>query len=53
MNGKMTMLHQFTKKVLSNYRPVFLHPVWSKIFERLIYNSVYKHISDKNVTQSV
>ena len=37
------------KQILSNYRPVSLLPVCSKIFERLIYNSMYKHISDNNL----
>ena len=37
------------KQILSNYRPVSLLPVWSKIFERLIYNSMYKHISENNL----
>ena len=37
------------KQILSNYRPVFLIPVCSKIFELLIYNSMYKHISDNNL----
>ena len=33
------------KQIISNYIPVSLLPVCGKIFERLIYNSVYKHIS--------
>ena len=37
------------KQILSNYRPVSLLPVSSKIFERLIYNSMYKHINDNNL----
>ena len=28
------------KQILSNYRPVSLLPVYSKIFERLMYNSM-------------
>ena len=36
-------------KFLSNYRPVSLLLVCSKIFERLIYNSMHKHISDNNL----
>ena len=46
---KKPVLHQSTKnykQVLSNYQPVFLLPVRSKIFERLLWNSMYKHISD-------
>ena len=37
------------KQILSNYRPVSLLPVCSKIFEHLIYNSMYKHIGDNNL----
>ena len=37
------------KQILSNYQPVSLLPGCSKIFERLIYNSLYKHISDNNL----
>ena len=37
------------KQILSNYRPVFLLPVCSKIFERLISISIYKHITDNNL----
>ena len=37
------------KQILSNYRPVSLLPICSKIFERLICNSVYKHVSDNNL----
>ena len=52
MNGKKLMLYRFTKKndkkVLSDYGPVSLLPICSNIFERLIYNSMYKHISDSN-----
>ena len=37
------------RQILSSYSPVSLLPVCSKIFERLIYNSIYKHISDNNL----
>ena len=50
MNGNNPILHQSTKKykqILSNYRPVFLLPVCSKIFERRISNSTY--IIDNNL----
>ena len=56
MNGKRPMLYQSTKKwwknpiqlsILSNC--VSLLPVCSKIFYCLIYNSMYKHISDNNL----
>ena len=40
--------HQCVK----NYRPVSLLPVFSKIFERLIYNAMLKHFLDKNLISS-
>ena len=32
------------KKLLKNYRPVSLLPICSKIFERLIFNSIYNYL---------
>ena len=40
--------HQCVK----NDRPVSLLPVFSKIFERLIYNALFKHVSDNNLISS-
>ena len=40
------------KQLLSNYRPVSLLPICSKIFGCLIYNSMYKHISDNDLLSS-
>ena len=37
---------------VENYRPVFLLPVFSKIFERLIYNTIFKHFLDNNLISS-
>ena len=34
------------KQIVTNYRPVSLLPVCSKIFERIIYNAMYKYIKD-------
>ena len=35
-----------------NYRPVSLLPAFSKIFERLIYNAMFKHFLDSNLNPS-
>ena len=32
------------KNLLKNYRPISLPPVFSKIFERLIFNSIYNYL---------
>ena len=40
--------HQCVK----NYRPVSLLPMFSKIFERLIYNAMFKHFLDNNFLSS-
>ena len=37
------------KKTLKNYRPVFLLPICSKIFERLIYNEMFRFFLDKGL----
>ena len=35
--------------LLNNYRPISVLPVFSKILERIMYNRVYKHISDNSL----
>ena len=37
------------KCLITNYRPVSLLPICSKIFEKLIYNSLYKFLEDRNL----
>ena len=55
MNGKKPLLHRSkkiknkNKQILSSYQPVSLLPVCTKIFEHLIYKSMYQHISDNNL----
>ena len=40
------------KQLINNYRPVSLLPICSKIFERIIFNSIFQFI-DKNKLLSV
>ena len=34
---------------LGNYRPISVLPCFSKILEKIMYNRLYKHLSDNNV----
>ena len=36
------------KKLISNYRPVSLLPIFGKIFEKMIYNNIYPYIFNNN-----
>ena len=40
------------KQIINNYRPVSLLPTCEKIFERIIFNSLYKYL-DENKLLSV
>ena len=33
----------------TNYRPISLLPICSKIFEKVLFNSIYKHLDDNNL----
>ena len=35
--------------MIKNYRPVSLLPVCGKIFEKIIFNSLFKYLEDKNL----
>ena len=37
------------KQLIKNYRPISLLPLISKIFEKLLFNKIYEHLSDNNL----
>ena len=44
--GNIIPVHKKNEKnLVKNYRPISLLPVFSKIFERLIFNSIYNYIT--------
>ena len=45
-------VHKKEKKLLENYRPINLLPIFSKIFVRVIYNSLFNHFVSKKLFTS-
>ena len=41
--------HKKDKQRIKNYRPVSLLPICSKIFEKIIFNSLFKYLEDKKI----
>ena len=41
-----------SKQLKKNYRPISLLPICGKIFEKIIFDSIYKHFTDKLFTPS-
>ena len=40
------------KQLKKNYQPVLLLPISSKIFEKIVFNSLFKHLDDNNLWSS-
>ena len=48
--GNIVPVHKkHDKKLIKNYRPVSLLPICSKIFEKVIFNSLFKYLDDNNL----
>ena len=48
--GNITPVHKkSSKQLIKNYRPISLLPIFAKIFEKLIYDSLYKYLHNNKV----
>ena len=48
--AKVIPIHKTGSKMeLSNYRPISLLPIFSKIFEKLMHSRIYQFLQDKNI----
>ena len=46
------MLYLFTKndkQLINNYRPISLLPIFSKIYERIIFDNIYRYFDEHNL----
>ena len=48
-NNVVPVFKKNNKQELKNYRPISLLPVSGKIFERLLYSSMFKFFTDNNL----
>jgi len=47
--ANVTPIHKKdNKQALKNYRPIFLLPIFAKVFERLIFHKLYNHLVSNN-----
>ena len=45
-----TNSQKYDKQCVENYKPVFLLPISSKVFERIGYNTMFPHFTENNLT---
>ena len=51
--GNIVLVHKkHDKQLIKNYQPVSLLPIYSKIFEKVIFNSLFKYLYDNNLLTS-
>ena len=41
------------KQTINNYMPVSLLPICGKLFEKVIFNSLYKYVEETNYCQAI
>ena len=46
MHGKNLTLSQSTRKEISNYIPVSLLPIFGKVFEKILFNSIFEYLQE-------
>ena len=48
--GNITPVHKKeSKNLIKNYRPISLLPIFGKIFEKIIYNNLYKYLQENKL----
>ena len=49
--GNITPVHKKeSKNLIKNYRPISLLPIFGKIFEKVIYNNLYKYLQENKLS---
>ena len=48
--GNIVLVHKkSSKEIVSNYRPISLLPIFSKVFEKIIFQSIYKYFHNNDL----
>ena len=48
--GVTPLFKQGERSDIDNYRPVSVISIIGKVFERIIYNQIFSHLSDRNIS---
>ena len=44
--ANVTPVHKKDKQLTKNYRPIYLLPIFAKVFEKIIFIDLYNHLSE-------